>query len=632
MAVVASVAVPPDARVEVVDPDPGVDPADAVDEDRGRWPAATGSASIGAQSVGCHLDVGAHLGHCLDGGVDLDLVRSRDPSRRPRTSCRRIRSIVSAPRPVATSPAVATDLEPHRDPFGQRGDVGDHADHPVALGQVLQRRGDDLQGVGVQSAEALVEEDRVQRGPAARRPASTAARDSASANARLAWNVSPPDRVCTERAESASAWSMTKNSPDRGSARTGRPTAAAGRPRRRPPGCRGRRRPTTAGNRFADIISCQLTGHLLGLDVAVDLAAALRRPLLCVVDSAVAARARSTVLHVGGDPPTPSCRVGGDVGSLTARRSVDRVLRPARLGTRERASTGRVRPRQLGAAVSSSSALRGCRPAHEVSAVQAPGRSPVVHGRGAERRPAASRTRCSACARGHCRPARRSRALGLLPSARGRHLGSVRAAAASCQPAVLASSARAAAAVGPVGQLPIEVGPGRARRSRTRLTVGRGGGREGLGARRCRRRRPCERSAGSAEVGSGGGQRRPSGDEVLGCSRSVGRAVGPGGSVGQAAARPTDSIGGAPRAASDRGRVPAGPTPRGGRSRVRVVLGVSVALHGRPRSRSTAASRLVSAPRTERARSVSAARSCAGSRSSPAGCPGEIGQQRASAR
>ena len=49
--------------------------------------------------------------------------------------------------------------EANRDALGQRRHVGDDPDHPVAVGQVLQRLGNGLQGRLVQGAEPFVQED-----------------------------------------------------------------------------------------------------------------------------------------------------------------------------------------------------------------------------------------------------------------------------------------------------------------------------------------------------------------------------------------------------------------------------------------------------------------------------------------
>ena len=61
------------------------------------------------------------------------------------------------------------DLVPHGHPLGELAYVGDDADHPVVAAEGLERRGDRVERVGVERAEALVEEDRIELGRAAGR-------------------------------------------------------------------------------------------------------------------------------------------------------------------------------------------------------------------------------------------------------------------------------------------------------------------------------------------------------------------------------------------------------------------------------------------------------------------------------
>ena len=104
------------------------------------------------------------------------------------------------------------DLVADRHPLGQLADVGDDPDHAAARAELLDRARDRLERVGVERAEALVEEDRHRAGP--RRPSPRPASWSASARASAsdAWNVSPPESVRAERTSSALAWSTTRKS------------------------------------------------------------------------------------------------------------------------------------------------------------------------------------------------------------------------------------------------------------------------------------------------------------------------------------------------------------------------------------------------------------------------------------
>ena len=58
------------------------------------------------------------------------------------------------------------DAEAHRHAFGERGNVGDDADDPLAAAERLDRARDDVERLGIERAEAFVEEDRFQRGRA----------------------------------------------------------------------------------------------------------------------------------------------------------------------------------------------------------------------------------------------------------------------------------------------------------------------------------------------------------------------------------------------------------------------------------------------------------------------------------
>ena len=84
---------------------------------------------------------------------------------------------------------------------------------PFAGGERLDRARDHVEGLGVERAEPLVEEDRLQRLGAGRTRARATRSASARASASDAWNVSPPDSVRTGRVSSALAWSTTRKSP-----------------------------------------------------------------------------------------------------------------------------------------------------------------------------------------------------------------------------------------------------------------------------------------------------------------------------------------------------------------------------------------------------------------------------------
>ncbi len=101
---------------------------------------------------------------------------------------------------------------PRRQPLGQLLDVGHHAHHAVAALQRVEGLHCDLERLGVERAEALVEEQALERLGGAARRAARRARLSASARARAsdARKVSPPDSVRTERSLSPFQWSMTR--------------------------------------------------------------------------------------------------------------------------------------------------------------------------------------------------------------------------------------------------------------------------------------------------------------------------------------------------------------------------------------------------------------------------------------
>ena len=120
-------------------------------------------------------------------------------------------------------------LEAHRHPVGELADVGHDGDHPAARAELLDRRRHDVEGAGIERAEALVEEDRLDRSARPRRPARSVASARARASDSDARNVSPPDSVRALRSSSALAWSRTMNSARRARGRTARSTARASR-------------------------------------------------------------------------------------------------------------------------------------------------------------------------------------------------------------------------------------------------------------------------------------------------------------------------------------------------------------------------------------------------------------------
>ncbi|MFC7716550.1 hypothetical protein [Nonomuraea recticatena] len=104
------------------------------------------------------------------------------------------------------APGVAPDLEAHRHPVGQRGNVCDDADHAVLpRGEAFERGGDGVERGGVERAEPLVEEDRVE-----------AARDGSrqrEGQREGGLEGLAPDSVRALRRRPASPWSMTSMSP-----------------------------------------------------------------------------------------------------------------------------------------------------------------------------------------------------------------------------------------------------------------------------------------------------------------------------------------------------------------------------------------------------------------------------------
>ena len=121
---------------------------------------------------------------------------------------------LASTRSMAAEPPTLRDLEAHRQPLGQLADVGHDADHAAAGAQLVEGGGDDVERVGVERAEPLVEEERLEPGrPGDASPATWSAR--ARASAREARNVSPPDSVRAERTWDALVWSTTPKPPDR---------------------------------------------------------------------------------------------------------------------------------------------------------------------------------------------------------------------------------------------------------------------------------------------------------------------------------------------------------------------------------------------------------------------------------
>src|SRR5262249_56903305 len=66
------------------------------------------------------------------------------------------------PPPHAAGRPLTLDRQPVRNPLRELADMGDHADHTVGVAQALERIYDDVQRLGVERAEALVDEHRLQ--------------------------------------------------------------------------------------------------------------------------------------------------------------------------------------------------------------------------------------------------------------------------------------------------------------------------------------------------------------------------------------------------------------------------------------------------------------------------------------
>ena len=85
------------------------------------------------------------------------------------------------------------DLETQGHPFGQFADVGDDGDHATRRTQFLDSGCGHIKGLGVERAEPLVEEQRIETWSALWSQIRVTVAERQSAKARLARKVSPPE-------------------------------------------------------------------------------------------------------------------------------------------------------------------------------------------------------------------------------------------------------------------------------------------------------------------------------------------------------------------------------------------------------------------------------------------------------
>src|SRR5262249_48126754 len=83
-------------------------------------------------------------------------LRTRRPRGRSRTSLSRVHP------GDGRGARTLHNLVAHRHALGELADVGDDADHAAVVAERLEGGGDGVQAVGVEGAEALVEEDGVE--------------------------------------------------------------------------------------------------------------------------------------------------------------------------------------------------------------------------------------------------------------------------------------------------------------------------------------------------------------------------------------------------------------------------------------------------------------------------------------
>ena len=114
-----------------------------------------GSGAIGAHRSAatswCDLDLGG-ASRAMPSSAGVPYSGAHDSTK----------NLTCPTRSTVAAPPTLRHLEPHRQPLGQLPHVGDDADHAAAGAQLLERGGDDVEGVGVEGAEALVEEDRLE--------------------------------------------------------------------------------------------------------------------------------------------------------------------------------------------------------------------------------------------------------------------------------------------------------------------------------------------------------------------------------------------------------------------------------------------------------------------------------------
>ena len=202
---------------------------------------STSSTTSGARTAGDGVERHPRAGRQLDVGVDLGAARRGAVGASALEAAPYEGSHASTSQPHQRHPfharraRVLADLEPHRDPLGQRLHVGDHADHPVAAGgQVLQRRRHRVQGRRVERAEALVQHDRLQAGRAGghARPAARTAPAPGPATP----GTSRRRTACARRGAARRRGGRRRRTrPCRGRGRTARRTARAGSATRRRP-------------------------------------------------------------------------------------------------------------------------------------------------------------------------------------------------------------------------------------------------------------------------------------------------------------------------------------------------------------------------------------------------------------
>ena len=191
----------------VLDPRARFEAAHAVDEhDRVGARRAGRRADAVPTSPSAHFDV--------DVGTGASATSSSDSSAAPYDGIPRVdgEPHVRSSRSTVRRCGRCGDAVAHRHPLGERGHVGDDADHAARRAERLDRAPRPSRACRRRGCRSprRGRSRRAWRRPPAESSASWSA--SASASASDAWNVSPPERVRTDRVSSALRWSTTTNS------------------------------------------------------------------------------------------------------------------------------------------------------------------------------------------------------------------------------------------------------------------------------------------------------------------------------------------------------------------------------------------------------------------------------------